>query len=148
MAQDILTRPQYVADRTGIEQIGYLPNLRKRTPSPTLDEVGDLFFATKKIDPNWMCKCRSFWAEFCQVVQVNTLREVERDMVTRYKDAIEDRQREGNATHQGGFAPPFVRQRFDAVKSILNYPPKYRGQWSDRLQPRVRVLQDSHEAQE
>lgn len=131
VAEDIFRRKQYVAERTGIEGIGYLDNLKNPGPGPTLREVGELFFTTKKIDPNWMSKCRSFWVEFCEVVEVETIRAVEQDMVTAYKDAIEDRQREGNERHPDGFGPPFVRQRYEAVKSIINYPAKYRGKWSE-----------------
>jgi hypothetical protein len=40
--EQILTRPQYVAQMTGIEQIGYLTDLVKLEPSPGLEEVGNL----------------------------------------------------------------------------------------------------------
>jgi hypothetical protein len=70
--------------------------------------VATSFFSKrKKIESELDVQVSIFLAEFCQDRARNTLRESKQDMVTRYKDAIEDRQREGNATHQGGFAPPF-----------------------------------------
>jgi hypothetical protein len=41
--EEILARPKYVAEMTGIEQIGYLEKLKKPTPSPTLAEIGTLY---------------------------------------------------------------------------------------------------------
>jgi hypothetical protein len=119
VANDIMSRPQYVAQRTGIEQIGYLSQIRRPTPGPSLDELGDLYFRRKDIDVNWMSKCRSFWAEFQEIVAVEGVRAVDQDKVTEYKDAVEDRQRQGNEKHPTGFAPPYVRQRFDGARRRL-----------------------------
>jgi hypothetical protein len=49
----ILTRPLYVAEMTGIEQIGYLTDLVKPEPSPVLEEVGNFYRDHARISDNW-----------------------------------------------------------------------------------------------
>ena len=48
-----------IAERTGIEQIGYLADLPRPKPSPTLEEVGRLYLEQKKISANWLAKSKS-----------------------------------------------------------------------------------------
>jgi hypothetical protein len=87
VTEEILRRPQYVAERTGIEQIGYLTDLRKPTPSPTLTEVGELYFSKAKVKAQWLTKSKQHWCEFCDSVGVATLRELTQEMVVDYADA-------------------------------------------------------------
>jgi integrase len=116
---EILTRPQYVAQQTGIEQIGYLTDLPKPTPSPSLDDVGKLYLDHAKISDNWRAKCRQFWREFTEAVEVVKLREITQEHVVEYADLI----------HAAAGTPTYARQRFGAVKAIINYPTK-RGKWA------------------
>ncbi len=39
LRRQIIERPRWVAERVGIEQVGYLTNLRPDTPSPLLTET-------------------------------------------------------------------------------------------------------------
>jgi hypothetical protein len=45
LRRQIIERPKWVAEQVGIEQIGYLTDLAKPTPSPTLEEVGGFISA-------------------------------------------------------------------------------------------------------
>jgi len=118
--QQILNRPLHVAQMTGIEQISYLADLAKPTASPTLDEVGSLYLDHAKISQNWHAKCKLFWQEFCDAVEIRKLRELTQDHVVEYADMIQE----------AAETPTYCRQRFGAIKSIINYPTK-RGKWAE-----------------
>lgn len=119
LRQQILDRPQWVAKMVGIEQVGYLQDLPKPTPSPTLEEVGQLYINKPKLSANWKAKAKIFWREFCECVRVQTLRQIEQEHVIDYADLVLER----------GESPTYIRQRFGTIKTILNYPTK-RGKWA------------------
>lgn len=117
---EILTRPKFVAQMTGIEQIGYLAELVKPQPSPTLREVGELYFSKAKISDHWRVKSRLFWGEFCDSVDVTKLRELTQELVADYKADVLD-------------APPsptYVKHRFGQIKTIINYSKQW-GKWAE-----------------
>lgn len=124
---EIFRRRQYVAEMTGIEQIGYLFDIEKPKPSPTLDEVGKPYLTKANITPNWRQKSQSFWKEFCDSVKVGTLREITQESVTSYFDEIIERAAE---TSKKRFSATYVKHRFGQVKAILHFLQK-RGQWTD-----------------
>ena len=117
--EQILTRPQYVAQMTGIEQIGYLTDLVKPEPSPALEEVGNLYLHHAKVSDNWRAKCKLFWKEFSDCVKVPTLRELTQGHLVGYADTV----------RKAAETPTYARQRYGAIKAIINYPPK-RGKWA------------------
>lgn len=117
---EILTRPKYVARMTGIEQISYLADLPKPTPSPSLEEVGNLYLDHAKVSENWRAKCKLFWQEFRTAVTVPNLRDLTQEHLVEYADMI----------HEAAKTPTYARQRFGAVKAIVNYPTK-RGKWAE-----------------
>ena len=100
--QQIIDRPKYVADMTGIEQTAYVSGLAKPTPSPTLDEVGELYFSKSGVEKHWLAKSRHFWGEFCDSVDVKTLRELTQEHIAIYKtDVLESPP-----------SPTYVKHRF------------------------------------
>lgn len=123
---EIIARPKYVAEQVGIEQIGYLADLPKPTPSPTLEQVGELFFK-KNISDNWMAKCKIYWQEFQNQVEVKTLRELNQEHLLDYEEMVMEAMREG------GHKSTYARQRYQGIKSIINYAPK-RGKWAEDCQ--------------
>jgi hypothetical protein len=65
----ILTEPQRLAEGTGIEQLGYLTNIKKPQDSPSMNDVGELYLTSNgKISGNWASKTKSFWTEFVTIV--------------------------------------------------------------------------------
>ena len=119
MKEQLINRPKYCAEQTGIEQLAYLADIPKPTPSPSLKNVGDLYFEKSKLSADWRSKCKSFWKEFSDSVEVKTLREVNQEHLLDYHDLIIDASK----------SPAHARQRFGAIKAIVNYPTK-RGKWS------------------
>jgi integrase len=120
LREQLLTRRTWVAQMVGVEQIGWLTDLKRPTPSPTLDEVGKLYLDNAKISDNWRAKCKAFWAEFTKAVEVPKLRDIEQEHIIDYADMM----------HEAAQTPTYVRQRFGAVKAIINYPTK-RGKWAE-----------------
>jgi integrase len=116
----ILDTPVYVAQMTGIEQIGYLAELPKPAPSPTLEEVGTLYLAKPKLSSNWRAKCKQFWREFSECVEVQKLRELTQELLVEYHDMVLD----------AGETATYTRQRFGSIKTIINFPTK-RGRWAE-----------------
>ncbi len=124
LRDEIVRRPEYVAQMTGIEQIGYLSDIPKPVPSPTLDEVGKLFFEKKVLSPNWKGKCEAYWEELVEFVEVSKLRDLTQEKLVDYSDMLTEAVREADRK------PTYIRQRYDAIKSIINFPPK-RGKWAE-----------------
>jgi integrase len=118
--EQILARPHYVAQMTGIEQIGYLADLPKPTASPTLVDVGELYLGHARISANWRSKCRLFWQEFRDCAGVPKLRDLTQEHLVAYGDMV----------REAAPSPTYARQRFGAVKAIVNYPTK-RGKWAE-----------------
>ena len=121
--EQIISRPAWVAQQVGIEQIAYLDQIKRAEPAPTLEDVGRLFF-TKSLSANWRAKCKAAWEEFKQAVAAQTLRDLTQEHVLQYGELVQESSREAAR------APTYVRQRFQAVKSIVNYPPD-RGRWAE-----------------
>jgi integrase len=112
-------RPKWVAEMVGVEQIGYLQDIQKPTPSPTLEEVGKLYIDNPKISANWKSKATLFWQEFRDAVDVKTLREITQEHIVGYSDDVTE----------AAVSPTYIRQRFGTIRTILNYPPK-RAKWA------------------
>ena len=86
--EQILTRPAYVAEMTGIEQIGYLTDLKPPAPLPTLPElaaVWDLHFASSR---EQKAKCPIAWRDFVETAKVGSLKDITPETVIAYRDAV------------------------------------------------------------
>src|SRR5687768_8470753 len=101
LRQQLIARPKWVAQMVGIEQVGYLSDLPKPTPSPTLEEVGQLYLGRAKVSSNWRAKCKQYWAEFRNSVAVTKLREITQEHIVDYGDMILD----------AAETPTYARQR-------------------------------------
>lgn len=122
--QQMIERPKYVAQQTGIEQIGWMSGLKAPTQSPTLEQVGKYYFGEKSVSKNWMDKTKAHWSEFCSVVKVNSLRELTQENVIDYRAHVRD------LASKFDRRPTFSRQRYQCVKAVLNFPPK-EGRWAE-----------------
>ena len=105
----ILNRPQWVAERVGIEQIGYLQDVPKPTPSLTLVEVGKAYFTRNDVSPKELQKCESAWKEFRRVTGADTLKDILPEMVAKY----------GQVVNKLGLAPKSICHRYNRVKTVL-----------------------------
>ena len=127
--QMILEKPKYVAQMTGIEQIGYLADLQKPAGSPALKEVGELYAGKPGLSANEAGRSRLFWKEFVKAAGVETVREIDHDAVTRYEASLAG----------GGYAPKSILHRYSKLRTILAYAIK-RGKGRDDCRRALDVL--------
>jgi integrase len=124
--EQILMRPLWVAEQTGIEQIGYLQSLKKPTRSPSLVEVGKLYHEKSGVTGKWARASGNFWDEFIESVEVKTLREVTQEKIAEYKAEV----------LEAGMSVTYIKHRFGQIKTIIAYSAKW-GKW---LEDRAMVL--------
>jgi integrase len=86
--EQILARPAYVAEQTGIEQIGYLRDLKPPAVLPTfadLRKIWDQHFTSSKEQKS---KCPVAWNNFTRIARVASLKDITPDVVIFYRDAV------------------------------------------------------------
>jgi integrase len=110
----ILDTPALVAERTGIEQIGYLAHLPRPRPSPTLAAVGTLYHEKAAVTPHERAKSKLFWQEFVEAVGVTTLRELTAERVAGYLDDV----------LSADNSRTYAKHRFGKVKTIISFARK------------------------
>ncbi len=116
----IINQPKLVAQMTGIEQIGYLADLRQPTPSPTLDDLIECYAAKPGITKDEVSRCRRFWVEFARIVGIKTIRELTHEHVEQYEAQVAAL----------GLAAKSVKHRYTRVRTVVAYAMK-RGKGSD-----------------
>lgn len=117
--QLILKSPEYVAKMTGIEQLAYLGSIQKPDDSPTLEEVGTLYFTKAKITGSWRTKSKLFWTQFGDDVAVRTLRDISQESMIAYRDHVLEKSDN----------PTYAKHRFGCIKTILRFP-RTHGKWA------------------
>jgi integrase len=120
LRRQIVERPKWVAERVAIEQIGCLTDLKKPTVSPSLTEVGDLYFNKAKVTDHWRTKCRTFWGEFRDAVGVPALRDLTQEAVADYKAEI----------LEASESPTYAKHRFGAIKTVIAFSKQW-GKWAE-----------------
>lgn len=112
----LLTNPRKFAQRTGIEAIGWINDLKPPPKSALLTEVGYLYFSKKrKITAHWDRKQRNFWDEFCRIVRAKTVREITAEDIDRYHDHV---WKEATETAR---SPTFISHRLSAIRTIMRH---------------------------
>jgi integrase len=117
LREKILTQPKWVAQRVGIEKLGWLEDAQRPTPSPTLKQIGELYANKPGLSINEAGRSRLFWNEFVRVAGIATVRELTHEHVGAYEKKIT-----GN-----GLSPKSILHRYRKVRTILAYAIK-RGQ--------------------
>ncbi|MGC4031459.1 MAG: site-specific integrase [Tepidisphaeraceae bacterium] len=114
LRQQILTRPKYVAERVGIEQIGYLTDLKPQEPSLKLTAAIDVYEKFARVSRNEVSRISRLWEEFVRIVGVETIRDITHQHVEKYEAAIVKQ----------GLAPKTTRHRFSGVRTVLAFAMK------------------------
>ncbi|MFA9480433.1 tyrosine-type recombinase/integrase [Phycisphaerales bacterium AB-hyl4] len=113
--EQLIKRPEYVAEQVDIPEVARLANLPTPKPSPTLDEVGTLYVEKPGLSEAESKKAKTRWAEFVKAVKVRTLRELSVENVNVYGDGILETIKKKN------LSPVYARQRFGLIKTVLNH---------------------------
>lgn len=123
MRDEILTRPELCAKRTGIEALGYLNQLKRPTASPKLTELGALYAGKTGLSSNEVSRSKLFWKEFVSAlatVGVETVRELNHDAVHIYESKVE----------ASKLSPKSILHRYRKIRTIFAYAIK-RGKASE-----------------
>lgn len=107
----IIRKPLLAAKKLGIPEIAYIQDLPRPELSPSLDNIGKLYFDKAGITEHERRKSRLFWDEFKKMVGIETVRELSADRVAEYHDAIR------NADQ----SQTYVKHRFGKIKTILRF---------------------------
>lgn len=108
---EIIARPKWVAERTGIEQLGYLIDLKKPEVSPTLAEIATPYIIRTDISAKEVQKAKTNWDEFADFVGVKTLREITPEAIANY----------GRKVAALKLSAKSVYHRYNKCKTVLNY---------------------------
>jgi len=111
----ILTDPRKAAAELGIDQLAWLQDVKPPPPSISLSDIGEMYSRRPlQSSDHWSRKIRRIWQEFIKLVGATYIRDITRESMIRYRDAIYKKQKEGKSR-------TFVAHRFGGVKAVLRY---------------------------
>jgi integrase len=88
VADEIRNRPLWIATQTGIEQIGYLVDLKKPEVLPSLDEIENIWQTKSTCSFAQMRKVRRAWKDFRATTEIESLRSITPQTVIAYRDEV------------------------------------------------------------
>jgi integrase len=86
--REIVTRPQYVAKMTGIEQIGYLSDLKPPETLPTFEELETLWTGKANVLPEEKRKVLADWKRFVRDASITSLKDITPPTVLAYRSKV------------------------------------------------------------
>jgi len=123
--EQLISRPEYVADQVGIPEVARLADLPKLEASPTLKAIGQLHFDKCDSKRKQRRQMQLFWAEFMSWMGshgVTTLRQLTPALVAEFSDHAKA-QSKSKAIGRDG-SPKYLRHRFTSIRGIVNYARK------------------------
>lgn len=88
LRQQIIKRPKWVAERVGIEKIGYLRDIEEPEPLPTFDTLTRVWDANFNSSAEQRRKCPAAFADFRAVSGIKALDEIKPAVVVKYRDEV------------------------------------------------------------
>ena len=123
--EQVISRPEYVADQVGIPELARLADLPKQVPSPTLKSIGQLYQDKAEVQRKQRRQVQLFWNDFAKWMashKVTTLRGISPALVAEYADATKARTK-GTVVGQGGSAK-YLKNRFTTIRGVINFARK------------------------
>lgn len=114
LRKQLLTNRQWVAQRVGVEQIAWLPNLERPAPSPRLDDLIVCYAGKPGITKEEVTRCRRFWKEFSDIVGISRIRELGQEHVELYEGKIAEM----------ALAPKSIKHRYTRIRTVIAYAMK------------------------
>lgn len=111
LRRTLIDHPKWVAQKVGLEQVGWLPDLKRPTESPKLTDLMEVYAGKPGITSEEIARCRRFWKEFVEIVGIQTLRELEHEHVEKYEAAITDKD----------LAAKSIKHRYTRVRTVIAY---------------------------
>jgi integrase len=123
----LLTDPKKAAEELDIPDIRHWQTATKEPA--TLEEVGQLYLTRKsgEITPKELAKAETWWADFCRIVRVETVRDLDFERFDHYANRIKSEQAEEVIINRGGKkkarprSKSYTRNRFYMIRTILNH---------------------------
>lgn len=118
MRELLIERPEYVAEKLGIPELARLADLPKRKPSPTLDELIDLYVEHGRCSDHEKKKSRTGWADFSDAMKakgITTANKITTEAVAEWQSDVVGR----------GKSAAYVAYRITKVKAVLNLARKH-----------------------
>jgi len=88
VASEIRARPKFVAEQTGIEQIGYLTDLQPHEPLPSPDELAKCWMDHSEVTSREKRQVLAAWADFRESTGITGLREITPAKVIEFRDEV------------------------------------------------------------
>ena len=118
----ILDNYKTIAEKTGIEQMAYLPDLKPPAPLPSFDELEKVWTTYNTASEKQKRRVLAAWQDFVAVTGVESLSDITPEVVVCYKDDVYARNLKGKSqlhlfTNIRGFLR-FIKGRAIAVEAI------------------------------
>lgn len=115
--QVILAKPTLAAQKTGIEQLAYLSDLKPPAPSSPLAVILETYCQDRanKVTHHEIHNSRLWWAEFVKTTGAQTIRDLTHESIRKYRSVTEAKQAEEKLSNV------WTRGRFSKVKTIFNH---------------------------
>lgn len=97
LRRQIIERPKWVAERVGIEKIGYLRDVQEPVPPPSLAALERTWDEHFTSSPEQKRKCRAAFDDFREVTGIKGIEEIEPEVVVAYRDAVYGRRLSGKS---------------------------------------------------
>jgi integrase len=117
MREQLISRPEYVASMTGIEEVARLADLPKRKPSPKLKEVLDLYMEKSQTSDKQKQQVERFFKDFIKSVGnqgAKTLADLTPENCAAYADEILERK----------LSAKYIKSHFSGARTPINFARK------------------------
>jgi hypothetical protein len=121
LRRQIIKRPKWVAERVGIEKIGYLRDVQEPELVPTLDVLKRIWDEHFMSSAEQRRKCPVAFEDLRRAAGIKSIEEIKPDLVVKYRDEVRaepDRQGPEQSLHARPPIPLFFRDRAIAIDTI------------------------------
>jgi integrase len=109
--REILTRPKWVAEQVGIEEIGYLTNLKKPEKLPTPSELETMWTTYATCTKKQIKKTAAGWKDFLAFTKIESIADITPELVVSYRDDV----------HSRSIKPKQQQHMFGGIRRILSF---------------------------
>lgn len=123
--EQLIERPEYVAQQVGIPEVARLGDLPKPQTSPTLKAIGQLYQDKSEAQQKQRRQTQLFWDHFekwMATQNVVTLRQLTPALMAEYAD---DAKATAKKKQQGkGGSAKYLKNRFTTIRGVINFARK------------------------
>lgn len=107
----ILLQPKWLAQKTGIEQLGWLTDLKRPTAAPKMADVLKNYRDKPTLSAGESRKSKLFWNEFMRATGATTVGDITHEVVTAYEKRVVSQ----------NLAPKSMLHRYRMIRTILHF---------------------------